>query len=235
MIITIDGPVATGKSTIAKKLASSVGFIYYDTGAMYRAVALDMINKKVDINSEDELNKYLESFDFRIKILHGERKYFIGQDDVTSKIRTEAVSKAASIVSSNPKVREKLVVFQREASKGVNAVFEGRDMGTIVFPDAELKIFLTGRDDVRAVRRFEELIAKFPDDRENISLENVLNDLKERDQFDSNRQSSPLKKADDAYEIDTSDLTIDEIVYKILECKDMAAARRKREKEKPAT
>lgn len=228
MIITLDGPVATGKSSLAKKLASAIGFIYYDTGAMYRACALDILLKKVAIDDPEALEAFLKTFDYRVKVLHGDRHYYLGDEEVTDQIRTEAVSQAASKVSANPRIREKLVEIQRELSKGVNAVFEGRDMGTVVFPNADLKIFLTGDDKVRAERRFQELKAKFPKEAENLSFDDVLKDLIERDRFDMTREASPLKKADDAFEVDTTNFSLDELVYKILECKDMAAARRKK-------
>lgn len=230
MIITIDGPVATGKSTIAKKLAESIGYIYYDTGAMYRAVALQALRKKIDINDLNALDELLKTFDFRIKFNRGERSYVLNGEDITNDIRTEEVSNFASKVSAIPQVREKLVQLQRSLAQGLNAVFEGRDMGTIVFPDASLKIYLTGRDDVRAKRRFEELKVKYPDTCQNLTMDQVLKDLHDRDEFDMNRPISPLKKADDAYEIDTSDLSIDEVVFKILECRDLASAARKKKK-----
>lgn len=230
MIITIDGPVATGKSTIAKKLAQSIGYIYYDTGAMYRAVALEALRKKIDISNLDALEELLKTFDFRIKFNRGERSYILNGEDITHDLRTEEVSNYASKVSAIPQVREKLVELQRSLAHGLNAVFEGRDMGTVVFPDASLKIYLTGRDDVRAKRRFEELKAKYPDTCQNLTMEQVLKDLHERDAFDMNRPISPLKKAEDAYEIDTSDLSIDEVVFKILECRDLASAARKKKK-----
>ncbi|MCB1113812.1 MAG: (d)CMP kinase [Chlamydiia bacterium] len=231
MIITIDGPVATGKSTIAKKLANALGYIYYDTGAMYRALSLDALRKKVDLSDEEALLKFLEGFNFKVKMHHGDRRYFIDGEEVTDDIRTEVVSNAASKVSAIPKVREKLVELQRNLSKGVNAVFEGRDMGTVVFPDADLKIYLVGDDKVRAERRFQELKAKFPEEAKSMTLDEVLQDLRLRDEFDMTREASPLKKADDAFEIDTTHATLDELVYKILECKDIAATRRKKQQE----
>lgn len=221
MIITIDGAVATGKSTIAKRLASSIGYIYYDTGAMYRAVTYGILQNNIDINNPEQLDDYLQNkFDFGIKMTRGERRYLLGKEDVTDKIRLQHVTSEVSRISANPKVREKLVEIQREMSKGVNAVFEGRDMATVVFPDAALKIFLTGRPDVRAKRRFNELKAKYPEDSKDLTLEMALRDIEARDDYDSKRDISPLVKAHDAFEIDTSDLTEDEILYKILELKD---------------
>lgn len=219
MIITIDGPVATGKSTIAKKLAASVGYIYFDTGAMYRAFTYGVMKNNVNIDIPDELEKYLNTFNFDIKIKRGERRYTVNQEDVTDAIRRDECTSQVSRVSANKRVREKLVEYQRELAKGVNAVFEGRDMGTVVFPNAGLKIFLSGRLDVRAKRRFDELKAKFPDECVNLTLEKAAQDIQARDEYDSKRETSPLKKADDAFEVDTSDLSIDEVVYRILEIK----------------
>lgn len=229
MIITIDGPVATGKSTIAKRLAQAIGYIYYDTGAMYRAVALQAMRKNVDVSDPNALEALLKDFDFRIKFNREERTYLLNGEDVTNDIRTEDVSNYASKVSAIPQVREKLVQLQRQLAQGLNAVFEGRDMGTVVFPDAPLKIFLTGRDDVRSKRRFDEMKVKFPND-PSLTMDRILKDLHERDEYDMNRPISPLKRAADAYEIDTSDLTPDEVVFKILECRDLAAAARKKKK-----
>ena len=220
MIITIDGPVATGKSTIAKKLAQSLGYIYFDTGAMYRALTYGILKHGININDNNQLKEFLDKFNFDIKVRRGEKRYCVDDDDVTDKIRTQEISSQVSEVSANHLVREKLVAIQRELSLGVNAVFEGRDMGTVVFPNANLKIFLTGRTDVRAKRRFDELVAKFPDLAPSLTMEKVTQDLIARDTYDSNRPISPLKQADDAFAIDTSDLTPDEIVLKILEYKD---------------
>lgn len=220
MIITIDGKVATGKSTIAKQLATAIGYIYFDTGAMYRAFTLGVIMQNCNIDDPSALEKFIKEFIFDIKIKHGERYYFIKHEDVSDRIRQNDVTSLVSRVSANPKVREFLVAFQRELAKGVNAVFEGRDMGTVVFPDAQLKIFLTGRPDIRAKRRYDELMTKYPEANKGLTLEKVLEDINERDAYDSSREVSPLKKADDAYEIDTSELSVDEIIFRILEHKD---------------
>lgn len=229
MIITIDGPVATGKSTLAKKLAAAIGYIYYDTGAMYRALTYAILKNGIDIDNQDQLNNYLKDFDFTIKVRRGERYYYVGEEDVTDKIRQADVTSQVSRISANARVREKLVELQRELGVGVNAVFEGRDMGTVVFPDADLKLFLTGRPEVRAKRRYDELKAKYPVESKDLTLEMAMQDLLRRDEYDSTRATSPLKKADDAYEIDTSDLPPDELIYKILEIKDT----RKRHSFKP--
>ncbi len=226
MIITIDGPVATGKSTLAKKLAAAIGYIYYDTGAMYRSLAYAILKNNVNIDNPEELDQFLKNFEFEIKIKRGDRFYFVGDEDVTDKIRQNEVTSQVSRISANPTIREKLVELQRGLSVGVNAVFEGRDMGTVVFPDADLKLFLTGRPDVRAKRRFEEMKAKYPDQCQDLTMEKVQADLVARDEYDSTRANSPLKKADDAFILDTSDLSVDELIYKILEIKDTRKRRR---------
>lgn len=227
MIIAIDGPVATGKSTIAKRLASAIGYIYFDTGAMYRALTYAVLKNHIDIENLEELTNFLSNFSFDIKMKRGERRYFVGEEDVTDLIRMDAVTSHVSRISAHPVVRVKLVESQRELAKGVNAVFEGRDIGTVVFPDAQLKIYLTGRPEVRAKRRFDELKAKFPEESHNLTIEKALQDLLQRDEYDSKRDTSPLKKAEDALEVDTSDLSIDEVVYRILELKDSRKMRQR--------
>lgn len=227
MIITIDGPIATGKSTIAKRLAHEIGFIYFDTGAMYRCITYDFLKQQVNADDPEALMTFLRKFKFEIKIKHGDRYYFVDGEDVTLKIRGEEVTSNVSRISAITAVREKLVSLQRELAVGVNAVFEGRDMGTVVFPNAQLKIFLTGRPEVRAARRFAELREKFPKETENLTLEKVLKDINARDDYDSHRENSPLKQADDACVVDTSDLSIDEIILKILEFKDTIRTRLK--------
>lgn len=225
MIITIDGPIATGKSTLAKKLAREIGYIYFDTGAMYRSLTYAIIKQKININDAVALSQFLDKFRFDVKIKLGERFYFVDNEDVTLKIRDKEVTSKVSEVSAISAVREKLVTLQRELAIGVNAVFEGRDMGTVVFPNAQLKIFLTGSPEVRAQRRFEELRIKFPNDTLNLTPEMVLQEINARDEYDTKREHSPLKKADDAYVIDTSTLTVDEIILKILEFKDSLKTR----------
>lgn len=225
MIITIDGPIATGKSTIAKKLASEIGYIYFDTGAMYRCLTYALMKKRINLDDEAAVKAFLPSFQFDIKIKHGDRHYFACNEDVTVQIRAPDVTANVSKVSAYPSVREKLVELQRQLAKGVNAVFEGRDMGTVVFPDADFKIFLTGRPEVRAKRRYNELLVKFPEEMKGITLEQCLEEINTRDHYDMSRETSPLKKADDAHEVDTSDLSPDEIVFKILEIRDTRKTR----------
>lgn len=227
MIITIDGPIATGKSTLAKTLAHEIGYIYFDTGAMYRCAAYGITKNNINIDDPQQLKEFLKKFKFEIKIKHGNRRYFVDDEDVTDKIRLRDVTSYVSKIAAKPEVREKLVALQREFSVGVNAVFEGRDMGTVVFPEAQVKIFLAGRPEVRAKRRYDELKAKYPEQTKDLTLEQALEDLNQRDNFDITRENSPLKQASDALVIDTSDLTIDEIIFKILEFKDGMKTRMK--------
>lgn len=212
MIITIDGPSGTGKTTTARLVAKGLGFIYYDTGAMYRAAAYEILQNKIDWKSPTILQSFLNTFSFFIKDIEGEKRYFVGSDDVTHLIRSSSVTKMASQIAVIPQLREALVKLQRQFGKQGNCVFEGRDMGTVVFPDADVKIFLTASLEKRANRRHQEVIHKG----ETISFEEVLREVSERDELDTNRMASPLQKASDAIEIDTTDLTLDEVINLIL-------------------
>lgn len=218
MIIAIDGAVATGKTTIAKTLAEKLGYIFFDTGAMYRAFTHKLVQEKVDLSDEKQIDEALKNFHFDVRMVLGNKRYFVDNEDVTEIIRTIEVTNTVSRVASLKNVRERLVAIQREFAKGVHAVFEGRDMGTVVFPNAECKVFLTGDETIRAQRRLEELLERNPE--LPLTLEDVLNDLQKRDNTDSTREISPLRKADDALAIDTTYLTVTEIVNKILEYKD---------------
>ncbi len=229
MIITIDGPVATGKSTIARKLAEALGYIYFDTGAMYRALTYAIIKSQIDINNLEALQKFLDSCDFDLRIHRVGRRYVVNGEDVTDQIRSRDVTSHVSQIAALSAVRDKLVFIQRELAKGVNVVFEGRDMGTVVFPDADLKIFLTGRVEVRAQRRLLEIQQERPQEADGLTLEQVMQEISERDRLDSTREISPLKKAKDAFVVDTSDLSVDEIVFQIFECKDQSKSRKKPE------
>lgn len=214
MIITIDGPVATGKSTVAKRVAERLHFVYFDTGAMYRCFTLYLIRHAVSLTDQAALKKALEEFAFDIKLIDGEKHYFVDGQDVTKEIRSVEVTNLVADVAAIGSVRERLVKWQRSYAQAVDAVFEGRDLGSHVFPQAELKIFLTGRDEVRAMRRFKEYQARYP--KEKVTLEKVLKDLEERDRIDSTREHSPLKPAPDAKFVDTSDLSIEEVVNSII-------------------
>lgn len=217
MIITIDGPVATGKSTIAKKVAEMLGFIYLDTGAMYRCLTYGILAKNVSPDDLPALQNILDNFRFEFRMINGERHYFVDGIDVTLEIRSPEITAAVSKISALKEVRTKLVTIQRELASTVNAVCEGRDLGTVVFPNANLKIFLTGNNEVRAKRRLAELKEKFPLESKSLTLEAAIKDIVERDEYDSAREHSPLMKAGDAFEIDTSNLSILEVVDKILE------------------
>lgn len=221
MIITIDGYVATGKSTIAKRLAEELGYIFFDTGAMYRSLTYFILQKEINIDNAQELVSLLEDFHFETKVVgRRERRYFVNREDVTDKIRSHKINANVSEVSAKRLVRDKLVAIQREQAKGLNVVFEGRDMGTVVFPNANLKIFLTGRIEVRARRRLEEMLTKYPEESKSFTLEESIAEITKRDHLDSTREVSPLSQAKDALVVDTSDLSVDEIVLKILEYKD---------------
>ena len=221
MIITIDGPTGTGKSTIAKHLAESLGFVFFDTGAMYRCFTYGVIKHHIDLKNAAKLDDFLETFDFDIQVIDGVKHYFFEGEDITNAIRGETVTSFVSEVSAYGPVRDKLVAFQRKLGHAVDAVFEGRDMGTVVFPDAELKIFLTASPEVRAQRRFDELREKYPETTHMLTLDQVLVGLNERDAYDSGREISPLKQAEDAHLVDTSRLGIEAVVAKILEIKEL--------------
>lgn len=212
MIITIDGPAGTGKTTIARHLAEKLNFKYFDTGAMYRALTYCVLKDHVDLYDKEKLLAFLASFQFDMREVGKEKRYFVDGEDVTDFIRTHEVTQKVSEVSAHPEIRKSLVTIQREFGKAKNAVFEGRDMGTIVFPKADVKIFLTARPAVRAMRRYLE----FKEKKMPSTHEEVLKELLERDHFDSTREIAPLKQAEDAHLIDTSDLTIEEVINQIL-------------------
>lgn len=208
MKIAIDGPSGAGKSTISKKVARELGFIYIDTGAMYRAVGLKATQDGIDTNDEASLTKLVENIDIDIKCTVGEQKIYLDKKDVSHLIRTPEISIAASNVSRIGKVREAMVNLQRKLAESNDVVMDGRDIGTFVLPDAEVKIFLTASVSARAKRRFDELIEKG----ENVTLKEVTDDMILRDKNDSTRKISPLKIADGAEIIDTSNLTLEESI-----------------------
>jgi len=217
MIIVIDGPAGTGKSTVAKKIAERLGFTFFDTGAMYRSVAWFVLKEKIDPSDREKVRLLLPNFRYEIRTdAEGERRYFVCGTDVTREIREPQIASAASQVGTISEVREAMVEIQRKFGHECNAVFEGRDMGTVVFPDADLKVFLTARADVRARRRYDELLARFPDTAHSFEFGQILQEIQERDLTDSTRVISPLKQAPDARLVDTSDLSADEVVERIL-------------------
>lgn len=209
--IAIDGPAATGKSTIAKLLAKRLSFIYIDTGAMYRAMGLYFLKNNISYNDENMINSLCDDIDLSISYQDGEQQISLNGENVTNLIRTEEVSKYASITSTYKKVREKLVYLQRSLGEKENVIMDGRDIGTVVFPNADLKIYLTATAKERVKRRYKELLLKG----ENVKEEDVEAELKERDYRDTNRENSPLRRADDAILIDTTNLSIEEVLEKI--------------------
>ncbi|MDR3623788.1 MAG: (d)CMP kinase [Chlamydiales bacterium] len=217
MIITIDGPSGTGKSTVAKLLAGKTGFVFFDTGAMYRAVTYTLLKQDIPFDDKARIEEVLQNFSFRIETHSNEKKYFVGNEEVTLEIRSQYITKHVSEVAALLVVRHALVELQRRFAKDVNAVFEGRDIGSVVFPEADLKVFLTARLDIRADRRFREFVFKHPSEAENMTKQQVLEDLQRRDLHDSTREHSPLKAASDAVVIDTSDSTVEEVVQKIFQ------------------
>ena len=205
MIIAIDGPAGSGKSTIAKLVALELGFEYLDTGAMYRMVTLRLVNKKISLEDIRSIEKELKNM--KIDILNN--RFFLNNVDVTDEIRTPIVSENVSKVAKIKEIRYKMVELQREISKSKNTILDGRDIGTVVFPNAEIKIYLIADEVERAKRRYSEL-----KNNSEISFEDVLKNIIERDRIDSTRVESPLKKAEDAIEIDTTGNTIEEVKEK---------------------
>ncbi|MCI7468291.1 MAG: (d)CMP kinase [Lachnospiraceae bacterium] len=209
--IAIDGPAGAGKSTIAKRVAKDLSFVYVDTGAMYRSIGLYMLKNGIDIHDKDAVEKASEKADVRLSYIDGTQHVLLNGEDVSTQIREEEVGKAASVVSAYPQVRKNLTALQKKLAETENVVMDGRDIGTCVLPDAFLKIYLTASPEVRGRRRFLELVEKG----ENPDLNEIIEDIRKRDQADMTREISPLKKADDAVEIDSSEMTIDEVVKAI--------------------
>ncbi|NMA66258.1 MAG: (d)CMP kinase [Clostridiaceae bacterium] len=211
--IAIDGPSGAGKSTMAKLLSKRLGFIYLDTGAMYRALALKAIRMNIDTKDREKVIELLPSLDIKIIYKSGSQVILLDGEDVSEKIRTDQVSMGASNVSAIPEVREKLVRMQQEIASNNNVVMDGRDIGTHVLPNAQIKIFLTASVTERAKRRYNELFQKGLLTK---SYEELVKEIETRDYNDSNRSVSPLRKADDAILLDTSTLSIEETVEEIL-------------------
>ncbi len=211
--IAIDGPAGAGKSTIAKKVAKELGFIYVDTGAMYRAMALFLIRNGISADESEKISSTCQCAEISIGRIGGEQVVYLGDENVNGLIRTEEVGNMASASSVNGDVRKKLVALQQKMAKTTDVVMDGRDIGTVVLPDANLKIYLTASSAVRAKRRYDELTAKG----ETCDLEAIEKDIIERDYRDMHRENSPLMQADDAVLVDSSDMTIDEVAERILE------------------
>lgn len=215
MIIAIDGPAGSGKSTVAKLVAEKLGFAYLDTGAMYRAVAWRAIEEGIAFDDEPALTDISINEPIRFGYLEGEHlpsEVFINEKDVTKEIRTPETDRAVSPVSALLGVREALVAQQQRIGSLQDTVMEGRDIGTVVFPDAELKVFLTASPEVRAMRRLLQNAARFGTEVSSTDQEKTLAEIIRRDKLDSQREHSPLKAADDALTLDTSDMSIEEVV-----------------------
>ncbi|CUT01083.1 cytidylate kinase [Candidatus Kryptobacter tengchongensis] len=212
IIIAIDGPAGSGKSTTARLVAQKLGYIYIDTGAMYRALTLKVIELGINPNDESLITKIAENTKIELLYENGNLKVILDGKDVSEKIRSPEVTSLVSIVSAHPKLRDIMVKKQRELGRNGGVVMDGRDIGTVVFPDADLKIFMTADVRERAKRRQKELKAQGFD----VEIEKLIKEIEERDKFDSTREIGPLKKADDAIEIDTTNLTIDEQVEIVL-------------------
>lgn len=211
--IAIDGPAGAGKSTIARAAARNLGFLYVDTGAMYRAIAFSLIRSGVEPEDEVGIEKVLESMTIRIVYSDGEQQILLNGENVTAFLRDEAVGNMASRSASNPKVREKLLQLQRDLAKENDVIMDGRDIGTFVLPDADVKVYLTASVEERAKRRYLELIEKGQD----ADMEKIKEDIRTRDTQDMNRSIAPLKQAKDAVVIDSSKLTIPEVMDRIVD------------------
>ncbi len=211
--VAIDGPAGAGKSTIAKKCAKELGFIYVDTGALYRAIGVNALRQNVDTRDSENVEKTLDGVRIQLRFIDGEQRVFLGDEDVSEAIRTPEASMAASNVSAIPSVRSFLFDLQRNIAKENDCIMDGRDIGTVVLPDARFKIFMTATAEIRAQRRYDELIAKGIE----ANYRDVLDDIIKRDYQDSHREIAPLKQADDAVVIDTTQMTPDEVAETIIE------------------
>ena len=207
MIIAIDGPAGSGKSTIAKLIAEDLGLVYLDTGAMYRLVTLKALNEGI-LGDFEKIKKMLNNLNIDIK----ENGFYLDNVDVSDEIRKPIVSENVSDIAAIREVREKMVDLQRKFSESKNVILDGRDIGTVVFPNADVKIFLVADAKERANRRYKELVAKG----ENVRIEEIYENILKRDEIDSTRKESPLKKADKAIEVDTTSKNIEEVKNEIL-------------------
>lgn len=211
--IAIDGPAGAGKSTIAKKLAQELGYVYVDTGAMYRAMAYYFLQQGIDKTDEAAINAAVDGADVTIRYVDGAQQVLLNGEDVTGSLRSEQVGNMASNTSVYPAVRIKLVALQQKLAQTTNVIMDGRDIGTCVLPDAQVKIYLTASVGTRAKRRYDELVEKG----EQPDLEKIEADIEERDYRDMHREMSPLRQADDAVLVDSSEMNIEQVVSAILE------------------
>ena len=211
--VAIDGPAGAGKSTIAKRIARRLGYIYVDTGAMYRAMAYYLIQNQVDAADQEAIAAACQHADISICYQDGEQVVLLNGENVNAYLRTEAVGNMASVSSVVPEVRKKLVELQQKLARETDVVMDGRDIGTVVLPDADVKVYLTASVETRAKRRFLELQEKG----EPTDLAKIAADIEDRDYRDMHRDISPLRQAEDATLVDSSDMTIDQVVERILE------------------
>ena len=210
--IALDGPSSSGKSTIAKALSQKLNILYLDTGAMYRATALKTLSLGIDTFDAEGVKTFIDDINLKIKYVDGAQRTFLDDKDVSEEIRLPHVSMAASNVSSLKPVRLKMVDMQRKIASEMSCVLDGRDIGSYVLPNADFKFYITASVKVRTDRRYKELTEKGHD----INYQELMNEIEQRDFNDRNRDFAPLKKADDAIEIDTSDMTIEEVINKVL-------------------
>ena len=211
--VAIDGPAGAGKSTIAKRIARRLGYIYVETGAMYRAMAYYLIQNQVDAADQEAIAAACQHADISICYQDGEQVVLLNGENVNAYLRTEAVGNMASVSSAVPEVRKKLVELQQKLARETDVVMDGRDIGTVVLPDADVKVYLTASVETRAKRRFLELQEKG----EPADLAKIAADIEDRDYRDMHRDISPLRQAEDATLVDSSDMTIDQVVERILE------------------
>ena len=211
--VAIDGPAGAGKSTIAKQIARRLGYIYVDTGAMYRAMAYYLIQNQVDAADQEAIAAACQHADISICYQDGEQVVLLNGENVNAYLRTEAVGNMASVSSVVPEVRKKLVELQQKLARETDVVMDGRDIGTVVLPDADVKVYLTASVETRAKRRFLELQEKG----EPADLAKIAADIEDRDYRDMHRDISPLRQAEDATLVDSSDMAIDQVVERILE------------------
>ena len=210
--VAIDGPAGAGKSTIAKLVAKEKGYIYVDTGAMYRGLAICFLNKGISPEEKDRVIEALETADVTIRYEDGKQQVYLNGENITARLREEAVGNMASKTSVIPEVRAKLLELQRNLARTSDVIMDGRDIGTCVLPDADVKIYLTASTHTRAKRRYDELCEKGIV----CDLKEIEKDIEERDHRDMTREIAPLKQAEDAILVDSSELTIEEVVTKII-------------------